>query len=244
MSEVASFGNIVNALLSVRNDYNDHLKSVPQYEAFLLVESSTQKVVETLHGVATSSSPSMADEVIQSLEIAKTKFREHLASVPEYRALLAIDKLINEVSSDLGVQTSAPDNQATVAEPEAVSEPAIAAAPETAAADPAALPLTEVASEQDAAQPVAVSQPEVAELEPTPSLASEAIAVENAASDAETAPQPDLVEHAAAPPETNAQAEIAEQTPSNEQAPPEATEEPHPPIRPSVEFGGEAEKAA
>jgi hypothetical protein len=107
MSEVMSFGNIVNSLLSVRNEYNEHLKSVPQYEAFLLVESSTSKVADTLRGITSSGAPSMAAEVIDALETAKAKFREHLATVPEYRALLAIDKLISDVSADLGVQAEA-----------------------------------------------------------------------------------------------------------------------------------------
>ena len=58
----------------------------------------------------------MAAEVISSLEVAKTKFKEHLTSVPEYRALLAIEKLISEVSIDLGVAqpAPAPDLLATV----------------------------------------------------------------------------------------------------------------------------------
>jgi hypothetical protein len=104
MSEIVSFGNLVNALNSVRHDYNEHLKSVPQYEAFLVAESSTQKVIETLQGLANSPAPSMAAEVISSFELAKTKFKDHLKSVPEYRALLAIDKLISDVSIDLGIQ--------------------------------------------------------------------------------------------------------------------------------------------
>lgn len=102
MSGVVSFGNVVNSLRAVRDDYNEHLKSVPQYEAFLLVESSTQKVADTLQGIG-SATPSMAAEVVAALETAKAKFREHLASVPEYRALLAIDKLISDVSADLGI---------------------------------------------------------------------------------------------------------------------------------------------
>src|ERR1700744_539221 len=102
MSAVASFGNIINSLRSVRDEYNEHLKSVPQYEAFLLVESSTQKAADTLQGVI-STTPVMAAEVVAALETAKAKFRDHLASVPEYRALLAIDRLINDVSADLGV---------------------------------------------------------------------------------------------------------------------------------------------
>ncbi|MGQ0686009.1 hypothetical protein [Bradyrhizobium sp.] len=115
MSEVISFGNIVNSLRAVRNDYNEHLKTVPQYEAFLLVESSTQKVADTLQGIINSAAPSMAGEVVATLELAKARFREHLTSVPEYRALLAIDKLIRDVAADLGVQ---PAQAAAPAEPE------------------------------------------------------------------------------------------------------------------------------
>ena len=104
MSKVMSFGNIVNSLRSVRDDYNEHLKTVPQYEAFLLVESSTLRVTDTLRSVVDSGAPSMAAEVIAALETARTKFRQHLTNVPEYRALLAIDKLISDVSADLGVR--------------------------------------------------------------------------------------------------------------------------------------------
>jgi hypothetical protein len=108
MSDIVSSGNLVNALNSVRDDYHEHLKSIPQYEAFLLIESSTHRVFETLHGLVDSPAPSMAAEVISSLEVAKTKYKQHLTSVPEYRALLAIEKLINDVSIDLGVAPPAP----------------------------------------------------------------------------------------------------------------------------------------
>jgi hypothetical protein len=108
MSDIVSSGNLVNALNSVRDDYHEHLKSIPQYEAFLLIESSTHRVFETLHGFVNSPAPSMAAEVISSLEVAKTKFKEHLTSVPEYRALLAIEKLISDVSIELGVAQPAP----------------------------------------------------------------------------------------------------------------------------------------
>src|SRR5580700_1516416 len=108
MSDIVSSGNLVNALNSVRDDYHEHLKSIPQYEAFLLIENSTHRVFETLHGLVNSPAPSMAAEVISSLEVAKTKFKEHLTSVPEYRALLAIEKLISDVSIELGVAQPAP----------------------------------------------------------------------------------------------------------------------------------------
>src|ERR1700742_3218978 len=141
MSAVASFGNIINSLRSVRDEYNEHLKSVPQYEAFLLVESSTQKAADTLQGVI-STTPAMAAEVVAALETAKAKFRDHLASVPEYRALLAIDKLINDVSADLGVTAGVePIAPIQIAESpvEEMAAPAVPAAVEAIAPDQEAI---------------------------------------------------------------------------------------------------------
>jgi hypothetical protein len=149
MSEVESFGNVVNALRSVRDDYNDHLKSVPQYEAFLLLESSTLKVAATLQAGADPAGSPIAAGVIESLEMAKTKFREHLTGVPEYRALLAIDKLITEVSADLGVGAA----QSIPAAPVEALPPA---------EQPGAVAQSDVA-EQAVAETIAVAQVENAE---------------------------------------------------------------------------------
>lgn len=155
-SEIMSFGNIVNSLRSVRNDYNEHLKTVPQYGAFLLVESSTQHVADTLRSIIAPSSK--AGEVIEALETAKSKFREHLGSVPEYRALLAIDKLISDVAADLGVQPKA----TPVAEPEPAVPDLPAVLVETILPAEATLQ-TDVAAQADPAaqadEPVRESQP-------------------------------------------------------------------------------------
>jgi hypothetical protein len=113
MSEAISFGNIVSSLRAVRDDYNEHLKAVPQYDAFLLVESSARKVADTLRDVA----PQMAADVAEALEAAKAKFQQHLTSVAEYRALLAIDKLISDVAADLGVQHTTEITSAAEAQP-------------------------------------------------------------------------------------------------------------------------------
>ncbi len=180
MSEIMSFGNIVNSLRAVRNDYNEHLKSVPQYEAFLLVETSTQKVADTLQGIISSAAPSMAGEVVAALELAKGKFREHLTSVPEYRALLAIDKLISDVAADLGVQ---PAEAVPVAE--AQPEPAVVEAAATSEAEPAVSTHQETVSQaeapaQEPADEAAVAIASIAEAvsahldaaEPTPAYAA------------------------------------------------------------------------
>ena len=107
MAEVASFGDIVNSLVTLRQNYHEQLKSIAQYEAYLLVESSTAKAAGALHASA-GSPASIAAEVIDSLQFARSRFEQHLSNVPEYRTLVAIDRLIKEVSSDLGVTKPAP----------------------------------------------------------------------------------------------------------------------------------------
>ena len=187
MSDIVSSDNLVNALNSVRDDYHEHLKSIPQYEAFLLIESSTHRVFETLNGLADSPAPAMAGEVISSLEVAKAKFKQHLTSVPEYRALLAIEKLIRDVSIDLGVAeaTPAPTMPAT-AEHEMPPEPAsIQAEPDLAEPDFAEPDL----GEPDLAESTtgrAVPEPEATEIASTEPAA-------------ETQAEPDLVVSASEP---------------------------------------------
>src|ERR1700719_2116623 len=173
MSDIVSSGNLVKALNSVRDDYHEHLKSIPQYEAFLLIESSSYRVFETLHGLVNSPAPAMAAEVISSLEIAKTKFKEHLTSVPEYRALLAIEKLINEVSIDLGVAqpAPAPDILATVEheippEPAAIQPEPDLAEPDLADSDPADFTSEQAVSQPAAAEIASIDQAAAPQAEP------------------------------------------------------------------------------
>jgi hypothetical protein len=182
MSEVMSFGNIVNSLLAVRDDYHQHLKTVPQYDAFLLVESSTERVASTLQGTAHSGTPSMAGEVIEALETAKAKFRQHLTGVPEYRALLAIDKLISDISVDLGVQPVGQAIPQADTEQAAMSAmPATGAADTTIAAEPsvvaepaAAETATPIAQETTIMQETMVDEPiqASAEAQPLPEVSS------------------------------------------------------------------------
>jgi hypothetical protein len=138
MAEVASFGNIVNSLLTLRQDYHEQLKSIPQYEAYLLVESSTEKAAGALHASA-GSPASIAAEVIDSLQFARNRYAQHLSSVPEYRALLAIDRLIEEISIDLGVSKPVLDSAAKLPEPVFEAAPsALSESIEADAADPEA----------------------------------------------------------------------------------------------------------
>ena len=165
MAEVASFGNIVNSLLTLRQDYHEQLKAIPQYEVYLLVESSTEKAAGALHTSA-GSPASIAAEVIDSLQFARSRFEHHLSSVPEYRALLAIDRLIKEISVDLGVTKPVSESAAKL--PEAVFEAAPSPMSESAA-PVAAEPEPIVAATEDAAVVVetTASPPSDAPLQPS-----------------------------------------------------------------------------
>ena len=261
MSEITSLGNLVNALVAVRRDYNEQLKSIAQYEAFLLVESSTQRVADTFNGLVDSSKTSMAAEVISTLELAKTKFKEHLTSVPEYRALLAIDKLISDVSIDLGVQP-APETVLPAEKPEAASHEIASIQPEpeqaksTSEAQVATPEAAEVASTQaitahhETDLPVAVlepaiAQPESAEIAPT----REAVAAQPEPDQAVSAPghavaQPVTEEIASAQPTATEQNEpsgtvsLADSSQAPTEDLPSITEPPPTP------FGEGSEKAA
>ncbi len=242
MSGVVSFGNVVNSLRSVRDDYNEHLKSVPQYEAFLLVDSSTQKVADTLHGFGPA-----ATEVVAALETAKAKFREHLASIPEYRALLAIDKLINDVSADLGV-TSNIEPVVTIQAEEA---------PIDQSASSASSAIEPTSSDQKAISPEFVAEPTSSKLdavlltgspEQTTAPATDAVQTMNAIAEVLAAVSEvgaaDLTELASQP---VSQSDVTERALGliNETIMGSAMEEPGGSVRAETEtFGQAAEKAA
>ena len=201
MSEVASFGNIVSSLRAVRNDYNEHLKAVPQYEAFLLVEGSTQKVADTLHGVA----PEMAADVVEALEAAKAKFQQHLTSVAEYRALLAIDKLINDVAADLSVK------EPTAALPEAEQQTDVIVEPQAVQTAPAemAVPAAATSESIEVVQAETTPQVETTEQTASPALATLPVEAEMTSAEAISQIQTALL-HAEPSPECAATAEATE----------------------------------
>lgn len=155
MAEAASFGNIVNTLQAVRRDYQEQLKSIPQYEAFLLIESSTEKAAGALQGNA-NSSPSIAADVIDSLQFARNRFEQHMTCIPEYRVLVAMDKLINDVAADLGLRDADPASAGQAPEAADDAEPAVAAAAEVE---------TESADEVEAEDQVAGEAEAATELE-------------------------------------------------------------------------------
>lgn len=238
MSEVASFGNIVSSLRAVRNDYNEHLKGVPQYEAFLLVEGSTQKVADTLRDVA----PQMAADVVEALEAAKAKFQQHLTSVAEYRALLAIDKLINDVAADLSIKEPAAvlpetDQQQVdaVAEPQVMQtepvEPAVAVA---AASEPVEVAQVETAPRAEVAEVTAPPMVATAPIEAEMTSAEAISQIQTALLHAE--PSTELAQSAAAETSTPEATELATEIQTPDPQPTTATEPPT--------YGQETERAA
>lgn len=154
-----SFATIVDTLAGARRDYHEKLKSIPQYEAFLLIESSTEKAAGALHGTEASSS-SIATDVIDSLQYARTRFEQHMASIPEYRVLMAIDKVIKEISQHLGLvpnDDAAPEQSAAPASDDQASDTAAAvASAEAETIDEAAL--SEPEAEQESAEQENVEQ--------------------------------------------------------------------------------------
>ncbi|WP_315720119.1 MULTISPECIES: hypothetical protein [unclassified Bradyrhizobium] len=144
-----SFATVIDTLMSVRRDYHEKLKSIPQYEAFLLIEDSTEKAAGALHGTEASGS-SIATDVIDSLQYARTRFEQHMTSIPQYRVLVAIDRVIKEISQHLGL----------TAQDDAAAAPSVAAAADDAKPEAAAVG-AEAASETASAETVAAEAADV-----------------------------------------------------------------------------------
>lgn len=163
------FATIVDTLAGVRQDYHEKLKSIPQYEAFLLIESSTEKAAGALHGTEASGS-SIATDVIDSLQYARNRFEQHMASIPEYRVLVAIDRVIKEISQHLGLAphddapateslAAAADQPVEAAEAVASAASADTDAPAEEAVDPAPEQAEMAEDEPAAAKPVEAEAP-------------------------------------------------------------------------------------
>ncbi len=121
MSESNAITGVVSSLKAVRDQYQQQLQNVPQYATFLRVQQLTEISPAALGIPAGTDGSSTAHDVVAALAFARDKFKEHLASVPEYRALLAIDKLI----ADLDVAQEpvpAPAAETPVAEVAPVAE--------------------------------------------------------------------------------------------------------------------------
>ncbi|WP_315797435.1 hypothetical protein [Bradyrhizobium sp. SZCCHNRI3043] len=160
------FATIVDTLAGVRQDYHEKLKSIPQYEAFLLIESSTEKAAGALHGTEASGS-SIATDVIDSLQYARNRFEQHMASIPEYRVLVAIDRVIKEISQHLGLaphdDAPATESLAAAAEQPAEAVARAASADTDAPAEEAVDPAPEQAEMAEDEPAAAAAEPVEAE---------------------------------------------------------------------------------
>lgn len=187
MSESAAISTVVASLKTVRDQYQEQLQNIPQYATFLRVQQLTEISPAALGIAAGTDGFSTAHDVVAALGFARDKFREHLATVPEYRALLSINKLIADLD---------------VAEPEA--ETSVREAP-VAEAPAAEAPVTETVSAAEATA-VAAEQP-VQESAPLPGVlghgsyegaVDEALADMSSLSALSAAAQPAFLEAAAA----------------------------------------------
>ncbi|RTL54692.1 MAG: hypothetical protein EKK40_02575 [Bradyrhizobiaceae bacterium] len=156
----------MTSLKTLRDNYKEQLKDIPQYAAYLELGKLTAKASDALGIPAGTDGPSPAHDVLFALAQAQSKFADHLATVPEYGALLAIDKLIDDLNVIL--------RPAEVAsEPESVSEPAVETA-ETVEVASAEVPGTNVSY----ASPVDEALSEVGSLSglPTGEIEPDAVA--------------------------------------------------------------------
>jgi hypothetical protein len=166
--------DVVDSLKSLRDDYQTKLRDIPQYAAFLAVEHARTIAAEALEVDtksaidASSGNTSLQSEVVAALTTAQSKFKQHLDSVSEYRALLSINKLIDELSANVEAEPtieaaplsglhSDPNYEEKVEKALAEETPALSETKNSLAT--AAEPASEVQT------PVAETQPKVAQNE-------------------------------------------------------------------------------
>jgi hypothetical protein len=97
---------VIQSLERVRDRVKEQLIKVPEYRAFLAIETSIAEV-------------SHIPDLVVHLASAKEKILDRLMTVREYRAMLAVEKSIQEISEVLGVLA---DGESAVSQTE-VSEP-------------------------------------------------------------------------------------------------------------------------
>jgi hypothetical protein len=89
-SEILQSPGVIQSLVHVRERVKEQLIKVPEYRAFLAIETSIAEV-------------SNIPDLVVCLEAAKQKIMDRLMTVREYQAMLAVDKSIKEISEVLGV---------------------------------------------------------------------------------------------------------------------------------------------
>lgn len=99
-SELPQSPSVIQSLQRVRERVQEQLIKVPEFRAFLAVETSISEV---------SHIPALLD----SLQSARQKIMDRLMTIREYQAMLAVEKSINEISEVLGVLAEGENANAT-----------------------------------------------------------------------------------------------------------------------------------
>jgi hypothetical protein len=89
-SEILPAPGVIESLEGVRARVVEQLMKVPEFRAFLAIETAMGEVAN-IH------------DLMAFLEPAKEKIMDRLMTVREYQALLAVEKSITEISEVLGV---------------------------------------------------------------------------------------------------------------------------------------------
>jgi hypothetical protein len=108
-SELPEPSGIIQSLERVRERVQEQLIRVPEFRAFLAVETSISEV-------------SHVPDLVDCLQSAKQKIMDRLMTIREYQAMLAVEKSITEISEVLGVLAEGESANAT---------PETSAAPQT-----------------------------------------------------------------------------------------------------------------
>ena len=137
--ELLQSPSVIQSLERVRERVREQLIKVPEFRAFLAVETS---ILEVSHV------PDLAD----CLQSAKQKITDRLMTIREYKAMLAVEKSITEISEVLGVLAEGESVNVTPATPPAPQIDINESTPITADLTPKAL---ETASPLDMADHLA-----------------------------------------------------------------------------------------
>jgi hypothetical protein len=123
LSRIPQTPGVIQSLEHVRERVKEQLMNVPEFRAFLAMETSIAEV-------------SHIPDLAVCLESAKEKIMERLMTVREYRAMLAVEKSIAEISDVLGVLGDEGEGEGPSATSAAASETPAAPQAEVNAPNP------------------------------------------------------------------------------------------------------------
>ena len=105
-AELLQSPGVIQSLERVRERVQEQLIKVPEFRAFLAVETSISEV-------------SHVPDLVDGLQSAKQKIMDRLMTIREYQAMLAVEKSITEISEVLGVLAEGESGNATPETPAA-----------------------------------------------------------------------------------------------------------------------------